>query len=109
MQAGTIELSTVDGDRAAGRRPGRDPGSPNRCGITAVQPMAATRRANSSTFGVMPGISAMTITAGPDALAEDVRVLPSWVKVVALEVCRSSSAIARPYAYCGRQWRGGGG
>ena len=34
--------------------------------MTAVQPMAATIRANRATFGVIPGISLITITAGPD-------------------------------------------
>jgi hypothetical protein len=38
---------------------------PNSWGSTAVQPMAATRRAKDATNGVMPGISLMTITAGP--------------------------------------------
>jgi hypothetical protein len=44
---------------------GSIPGVPNSCGSTAVQPMPATRRPNSATFGVMPGISLMTTTAGP--------------------------------------------
>ena len=38
--------------------------------------------ANSSTLGVMPGISATTITAGPSPLRNTVRSLPSWEKVV---------------------------
>ena len=33
--------------------------------MIAVQPAATTLRANSATRGVMPGISAMTMTAGP--------------------------------------------
>ena len=41
------------------------PGTPKRWGRTAVQPMPATRSAKSITFGVMPGISANTRTAGP--------------------------------------------
>jgi hypothetical protein len=44
------------------------PGTPKRCGTTAVQPSATTRSAKSSTFGVMPGISANTRTAGPSPL-----------------------------------------
>lgn len=44
---------------------GSAPGMPNSWGSTAVQPMAATRRAKDATKGVMPGISLMTITAGP--------------------------------------------
>ena len=42
------------------------PSSPNRLGMTAVQPMAATIRAKRATFGVIPGISLMTMTAGPE-------------------------------------------
>ena len=41
------------------------PGSPNSTGMTTVNPASITRRANVMTAGVMPGISAMTITAGP--------------------------------------------
>ncbi len=33
--------------------------------MTAVQPAATTRRAKPATLGVIPGTSAMTITAGP--------------------------------------------
>jgi hypothetical protein len=33
--------------------------------MSAVHPAATTRRAKSATPGVMPGISEMTITAGP--------------------------------------------
>ena len=58
MQAGPI-------DRRAYAPVGGRPGSPNRLGSTAVHPAAATRRPNSATRGVMPGISLMTITAGP--------------------------------------------
>jgi hypothetical protein len=43
--------------------------------------MAATRSANSTTLGEMPGISAMTTTAGPVPLRNTVRALPAWVKV----------------------------
>jgi hypothetical protein len=42
------------------------PSWPNRWGITAVSPAAATFRANAATAGVMPGISLITMTAGPD-------------------------------------------
>jgi hypothetical protein len=41
------------------------PGSPNRCGSTAVNPSRATRRPNAATRGVIPGSSLMTITPGP--------------------------------------------
>ena len=57
-QAGPIDCRAYAPD--AGR-----PGSPNRLGSTAVHPAAATRRPNSATRGVMPGISLITITAGP--------------------------------------------
>ena len=48
------------------------PGVPNRCGITAVHPMSATRRAKAATLGVMPGTSAITMTAGPVPLRNTV-------------------------------------
>ena len=44
------------------------PGSPKSTGIRTVQPSSRTRRARPATSGVMPGISAMTITAGPSPL-----------------------------------------
>lgn len=62
---------------ASGR--GSRPGSPNSTGSTAVQPIAATRSANSSTFGVMPGTSAITITAGPVPRRRIPREVPSCV------------------------------
>ena len=34
--------------------------------MTAVHPIPATMRANRATFGVIPGISLITMTAGPD-------------------------------------------
>ena len=39
--------------------------------MTAVHPMPATIRAKRATFGVIPGISLMTMTAGPDPDAVD--------------------------------------
>ena len=58
-QAGSDRPDGVDDAmaRPRGRRTER--------GSTTVQPMPATRRAKSATFGVMPGISAITMTAGP--------------------------------------------
>ena len=56
--AGPMARTTLPTDGSA-------PGTPKRCGRTAVQPMATTRSAKSMTFGVMPGISANTSTAGP--------------------------------------------
>ena len=41
------------------------PARPNSDGITTVKPRATTSSANSSTAGVMPGISWITITPGP--------------------------------------------
>lgn len=59
MQAGPSDLSMAEADGAA-------PGFPKRWGSTAVHPMAATLRPKPATFGVIPGISAITITAGPE-------------------------------------------
>ena len=56
---------------------GSAPGTPNRWGRTAVQPIATTRSAKSMTFGVMPGISAITITAGPGPCRYTSRCLPA--------------------------------
>ncbi len=70
------------------------PGSPNRWGMTAVHPIPATVRANAATFGVIPGSSAMTITAGPLPRRNTVRSLPSWENVPREKSPRSSSAIA---------------
>src|SRR5947209_5851302 len=52
--------------------------------------MSRTRRANSRTLGVMPGISAMTITAGPVPVRKTSRVFPSWVNVVRSNALRSA-------------------
>ena len=56
-------LAARRSDRCAARR--SRPGSPNSTGMTTVNPASITRRAKVMTAGVMPGISAMTITAGP--------------------------------------------
>ncbi|SKT57377.1 Uncharacterised protein [Mycobacteroides abscessus subsp. abscessus] len=53
------------------------PGFPKRCGMTAVQPISATFRAKSATLGLIPGISAMTITAGPLPFRNTILVSPS--------------------------------
>jgi hypothetical protein len=63
---------------------GLAPGTPNRWGITAVHPSSTTRSANSTTFGVMPGISAITITAGPSPRRNTFRLFPSCVKLSSL-------------------------
>ena len=75
--AGTIERNALTA--VAG-----SPGTPNRLGSHTEHPTPTTRSANSTTFGVMPGISAMTTTAGPSPLRYTDRVVPpsvncSWV------------------------------
>src|SRR5688572_25837214 len=55
--------------------------------------MSTTRCANSRTFGVIPGISAMTITAGPVPLRNTARVLPSAVKSVRSKLESGASSI----------------
>jgi hypothetical protein len=55
------------------------PGTPNRCGSTAVHASSWTRSANATTSGVIPGTSAMTITAGPVPRRNTRRVLPPYV------------------------------
>ena len=44
---------------------GGAPSSPNRWGMKTVKPASRTQRANRATWGLMPGISVITITAGP--------------------------------------------
>ena len=44
------------------------PGGPNRCGMTTVNPRSTTSSANVITLGVIPGISWITMTPGPDPL-----------------------------------------
>ncbi len=55
---------------------GFSPGTPKREGRIAVQPISATFLPNSATRGVIPGISAMTITAGPEPIRRTVLLLP---------------------------------
>ena len=57
-------------------------------------PDPTTRRANSATFGVMPGISAITITAGPEPERNTVRSVPACATVVTSKSARSSSVTA---------------
>jgi hypothetical protein len=54
------------------------PATPNRCGSTAVHPSSWTRSANATTSGVIPGTSAMTITAGPPPRRNSRRALPPY-------------------------------
>ena len=48
--------------------------------MKTVNPRSTTRRANSATLGVMPGISAITITAGPSPADVDRPLLPAEVE-----------------------------
>ena len=88
-------LRTYGTARGAPCSSGSRPGVPKRCGNATVQPNASTRRANSTTFGVMPGISAITITAGPLPARNTSRVLPSKVKVVLSNPSSTSSPMER--------------
>ena len=72
---------------------GARPGSPKRWGRTAVQPRAATRRPKSATLGVMPGISAMTTTAGPVPVRYTVHALPSCSKTLEVKSARAGAAL----------------
>ena len=57
-------------------------------GMKTVNPASTTDRVNRATFGVMPGISCMTITAGPSPFRYTSWVTPSKVKG---ETTKSSS------------------
>src|SRR3954452_8409765 len=70
--ARVIEFNTYGTDPSG-------PASPNMSGIATVKPASTTRCANAATFGVMPGISLMTTTPGPDPARYPVRVEPLWV------------------------------
>ena len=62
----SLETQARVNDEKAYPPVGSLPSSPNRWGSTAVRPAPATDRPNSATWGVIPGISLITITAGPD-------------------------------------------
>ena len=95
MQAGPSEDRAYPAD-------GSRPGSPKRLGRTAVHPAAATRRPNSATRGVMPGISLITITAGPEPDAEDVAPLAVSLEGVLGEACERRLP---PACIARRHWR----
>ena len=57
--------------------------------------MADTRRPKSATRGVMPGISGMTMTAGPDPARSTVRVVPPWANSVISYPPRASVKMVR--------------
>src|SRR3954454_7410162 len=77
MQAWRSELSTAVAESALTT-------FPNRWGITTVQPSATTSSENAITSSVMPGISEITTTPGPDPLR-----YVGWVTPLA--VCWPSS------------------
>ena len=57
------------------------PGVPKSDGMRTLKPASTTRCANSTTCGCRPGISWITITAGPVPPAYTGRVSPSYVNV----------------------------
>ena len=66
------------------------PGSPKRWGIATLHPAATTARAKSATFGVIPGISAITMTHGPVPERKTSWVTPSWVNEDRAKSARAS-------------------
>ena len=66
------------------------PVSPNRYGIATVNPASTTRCANAATLGVMPGISLITTTPGPEPARYTVRVSPLSVNCVSVKASRTS-------------------
>jgi hypothetical protein len=61
---------------------GSRPASPKTSGIATVKPASTTRCAKAATLGVMPGISLITTTPGPDPARYTVRVEPLNVNSV---------------------------
>ena len=58
---------------------GSRPGVPKSDGSTAVNPSSASRRPNAATFGLMPGISVITMIPGPEPIRNIGYVRPSAV------------------------------
>ena len=58
---------------------GTAPSRPNSDGMWTVNPASRTQRLKRATCGLMPGISVMTITAGPDPATYTFLVTPSSV------------------------------
>ena len=71
------------------------PGSPKRTGMNTVWPRSTTRRANPATAGVMPGISAITMTAVPLPARYTSRRLPPKVNVSRVKSVRASVVMRR--------------
>src|SRR5664279_5945511 len=61
----------------------------------AVSPRSQTRRAKFATFGVIPGVSLVTRTAGPLPRRNTSCRVPSQVKLVRWKSCRSSLVTRR--------------
>ncbi len=72
------------------------PGTPKSDGKTAVNPASITRRANASTSGVMPGISSMTMTAGPLPARYTVRVKPPYAIADSLNPSSAPVTVGHP-------------
>jgi hypothetical protein len=81
--------------RSKTRRPssavGAAPSRPNRLGIHGRRPASRTQRANRATRGLMPGISAMTTTVGPEPATWTRLVAPSGVTSRGSKSSRGSS------------------
>src|SRR5262245_5870056 len=80
------------------------PGSPKSEGILTLNPASRTRRPKSATSGVIPGISWITITAGPDPARYTDRVVPACVNVISVKPSRASGIVGPPVigAHLGR-------
>jgi len=63
----------------------------------AVSPRSQTRRAKFATFGVIPGVSLVTRTAGPLPRRNTSCRVPSQVKLVRWKSCRSSLVTRRDF------------
>src|SRR4029453_1724648 len=70
------------------------PGWPNRFGIQTVNPASRTKRAKRATCGVIPGISVITITAGPRPATNTSLVWP-WSVIWRRSKSESASGSAR--------------
>ena len=111
-----MQAFATDFTRVAGTDSGR-PGSPNRFGIQTVKPASRTMRAKRATWGVIPGISVITITAGPEpatkvglVLAEerDLAPLEVFESVPLREVCRRHPALRPSRAHATTRGSGRG-
>ena len=79
--------------RSCSRRSTARPGVPNSDGMRTLNPASTTRCANSTTCGCSPGISWITITAGPVPPAYTGRVRPSCVNVDSREAGKLDATV----------------